>query len=57
MPAAVALPTRCPPLLPPPRCRRAAAAGELPLPPPQPLSNNKFGHDDGNHAIFDKFFG
>ena len=21
------------------------------------LSNNKFGHDDGNCAIFDKFFG
>ncbi len=21
------------------------------------LSNNKFGHDDGNFAIFDKFFG
>ena len=21
------------------------------------LSNNKFGHDDGNRAIFDEFFG
>jgi hypothetical protein len=32
MPAAVALPTRCLPSPPLPRCRRAAAAGKLPLP-------------------------